>query len=122
MGKGEEMKTIQEKPKKRINLEKQYREEITSWDWEGLKKDLEKAEYVNENDGNPYSSLYIGTVFEIMPSGKYWMFWTTNQSYFDMIRDSLYREIMEEIAEENNMWIENGEGDPCDLFICMCID
>jgi len=69
-------------------------------------------------DGDTYLADYIGTVMNVFPSGKYYTFWTTNQTVKDVLKDSAFREAFEEILEEHNMWLENGEGSATDLFIC----
>ena len=67
-----------------------YREEISDWNWEGIKKDALTNCYVDEYElkyDEPYiiASTFIGTVFALYPSGKYYMPWTTNQTVRDVI-------------------------------------
>ena len=60
--------------------------------------------------------MYIGSVLSIMPSGKYYMCWTTNQTDVDMMADELFFAIMEDVAGEMGMIVFSGD-DPCDMFI-----
>ena len=36
--------------------------------------------------------------------------------------DEMFRDAMEDEASKNDSWVENGEGDPCDLFLCRIVD
>ena len=103
-----------------------YKEEIESWDWSAIRKSaIENCivdEYELQFELQVIASCWLGTVFAIMPSGKYYMPWTTNQTAKDVIRDSAYWQALEEVSEANGMYITNGEGDPCDLFAQFCID
>lgn len=103
-------------------LKKHYRAEIDAGtDWDALKQ--EASEYPDEDgDGDPIGRVYLGSVMSIMPSGKYYMPWCTNQSRSDETRDAAYWEALEEAAEEHGMWIDGGEGDPTDLFACCHIE
>lgn len=92
--------------------------------FESFKADVEG---IGENDwhdqpgefgGDSYQSFFIGTVFSIFPSGKYYMPWTTNQTEEDVELDAEFKELVEEWLGERNMWLESGEGNPCDLFVC----
>ena len=96
-----------------INLRKQYNDEIRNWDWDFIKNGGEIAE---DFDGDERCYFYLGSVMSLMPSGKYYMFWCTNQTWRDVVMDGLFMEILEEVADEHGGWIEGGEGDPTDLF------
>lgn len=103
-------------------LKKKYKAEILSWNWNGLKEDCETSEPVTDIFGEDYPndkiySTFVGTVFAIMPSGKYYMPWTTNQTKHDVEKDSAFEEVLTEVAENHGMFVFNGEGDPCDLFV-----
>ena len=110
---------------KRIDLRKQYTEEIQGWAWESAKNQCQEDEEVEEPEFEGDSRVgraYLGTVMNTYPSGKFYMFWCTNQTWRDVVMDSLYGEILEEEAEKHDMWVEGGEGDPCDLFLCMALE
>lgn len=84
-----------------MTLKRKYTKEIKSWNW----KEIEKE------------SCFLGTVFSIMPSGKYYMPWAnSNVTESEAYRDEVFMEVLEEIAHKHGGYIEAGEGDPCDLF------
>ena len=102
-------------------LKQRYLDEISSWKWDKVKEEALDNKF-KDFDGETRAECFLGTVFGLMPSGKYYMPWCTNQTSRDVIRDSLYMEALEEIAEEHGMYITSGEGDPCDLFAGMCVE
>ena len=79
---------------------------------------------------------FVGTVFNVMPSGKYYMPWACSnvepcnrckgtgcdfcghQGSREAFEDTLMIEALEEYAAKKGLAIESGEGDPCDLFLC----
>lgn len=73
-------------------------------------------------EGEFYLTDYIGSVMSIFPSGKYYMPWCSNFTWKDAAQDYCFREGLESILEDNGYWLESGEGDPTDLFICKNID
>ena len=91
-----------------------FRTEIMhSWEWESIKDHGMEIESYDDT----YMTVFLGTVFQIMPSGKYYTIWAmSNASLADHVLDSAYHEALETIAESFGGWIESGEGDPCDLF------
>jgi len=52
-----------------------------------------------------------------MPSGKYYMPWTSNQSRIDEEKDSVFIEALEKSLEDVGLYLTSGEGDPCDLLV-----
>jgi hypothetical protein len=67
----------------------------------------------------PYYAQYVGTVFNMTPSGKYYMpFASSNISVKEAAIDEFWREEFEIVLEEEGCWNEGGQGDPCDIFIC----
>lgn len=103
---------------KKVDLRKRYESEIRSlFDWENL-----KGETSRNFDGDLEEHCFLGSCFYLMPSGKFYMPWTTNQTAFDVIKDSLYREVLEEVAEEFGWCITGGEGDPCDIFAVRSVE
>ena len=110
---------------KRVDLTKEYREEIEGWDWEQVIAECKADEYATEPEYEGDSKIgrtFLGTVFAIMPSGKYYMPWCTNQTWRDVVKDTLFQKILNEIAEKHGCWIESGEDDLCDLFVATVID
>ncbi len=71
-----------------------------------------------ETDNGWNMESYIGSVFSLMPSGKYCMPWSSNVTEKVSIQDERERERMEKAANELGAWVESGEGDPTDLFLC----
>jgi hypothetical protein len=185
-------------------LEQKYRKEIGNWNWDKIVADA-KDNPREDFDGNRAGYFFLGTVFGLTPSGKFYTpFACSNvalcpfckgdgtlkvsrpraneavyfrgkpvgvclsiggvhfkmQPYFDeakggiqepinvdmthdepgdyrfsktctacggvgsveAYRDEVFREVLEEIAEKHHGWIENGEGDPCDMFFCISLD
>lgn len=175
------------------DLTRNYKAEIEAWDWEGLKKEaIDNACIV---DDQKEGTSFLGTVFSIFPSGKYYTPYANSNvescpkckgkgeiknrqynidkhSWFDTIekhirsetmlkwgefydkqwpkeiafviasldnainhykqmkecpvchgigsleayQDECFQKALEEVASENDMYIFNGEGDPCDVF------
>ena len=62
--------------------------------------------------------LYLGTVFALTPSGKYYTPWAcSNVTEEEAERDSDWFEQAEEELETIGCYLVSGEGDPCDLFV-----
>ena len=92
----------------------QYKEQISSeWNFDGIK--AECLDYVREEDGEKRAECYIGSVLSIMPSGKCYMPWTTNQTRLDVEKDSLFNEAMEEIFEAHGLYLTSSDGDGLDM-------
>jgi hypothetical protein len=103
-------------------LTQHYLKELREWDWEAVKRGAQdNAEYDPEAEGK-IGRVFLGTVFGLYPSGKYYMPWTTNQTSADETRDGAYHDALEQLAEENGGWIESGEGDPCDVYFAMHVE
>ena len=97
----------------------EYAEEISNqWDWLEMQKHLE----INTHEEYTEGVYYLGTVFNLFPSGKYYMPWCTNFSLEEASEDEKYREALEKIAQSFDGYIENGEGDPCDVYFCKLIE
>ena len=101
------------------------------------------TEAYEDMDGNLVESVFLGTVFGIMPSGKYYTPWANSNvdacprcggggmskldrgicSYCDglgsrdVYEDQLMVEALERFAERAGCYVESGEGDPCDIFM-----
>lgn len=91
-----------------------YKSEIMSWDWDKI---VEKCKGEETYDGAKWE--FIGTVFNLAPSGKYYMPWTTNQTADDVRKDEAFYAALDEVAEKHGGYISAGDGDPCDLFFCL---
>lgn len=101
-------------------LAAEYAVEIGAWDWDSMRKECESgAEVDPDNLDIRIGRCFLGTVFALMPSGKYYMPWTSNQTDWDIARDEVYMEALEAAADAAGGWIESGEWDSCDLFFGM---
>lgn len=86
-------------------LYRHYQEKIKkTWDWEGI------AQFCGENPqwddgGHIVGRFWLGSV-SIMPSGKIYTQWTTNQSVRDVVRDQAYMKALEMVAENHGLYIE----------------
>lgn len=96
-------------------IEKEY-----YWD----KIDIQAREncYLDE-EGNIIASCFVGSVFSINPSGKYWTFWAcSNVTRAEQTKDRAYNEALEEVLEEKGYFLSSGEGDLCDVFFQKVIE
>jgi hypothetical protein len=99
-----------------------YRAQIMGWDWSGIVTATQIASkgdrFCSEgcDDGGHVGSYYLGSVLSLTPSGKFYMPWTTNQTADDVERDARWYAALEAVATKMGGWIENGEGDPTDLY------
>lgn len=71
--------------------------------------------YRQDRDGEEYASLYLGSVLSLDPCGRYHHVLSPNGATMRCIR---YWENLEETAEELGAWIETGEGDACNVYLC----
>lgn len=118
-----------------------YAQILREWDWEAIVHDIDAA--IEEMVGHvkrgyldalveighasasydPYEryvegAAFIGSVFSVMPSGKYWTFWArSNVTDAEAERDSRYMEALEKVAGKFGLAVMSGEGDPCDLMV-----
>lgn len=58
-------------------------------------------------------NAWIGSTIGIMPSGKVYTFWTSNQTDEDVNRDQCFNDALEEIAEEQGVYVDWRDGDLC---------
>lgn len=74
-----------------------------------------------EDDFN-YIAQFVGTVFNIMPSGKYYTpYANSNVSWLEAAKDHCFTSGLDSTLDDNDYWIQSGEGDPCDLFVCKAL-
>jgi len=83
-------------------------EDMQEWPWQSAVDECKSAE-----DG----IVFLGTVFSLLPSGKYYMPWSSNITEAEAEADELFREALEAEAEAHGLLIMSGEGDPCDVFL-----
>lgn len=88
----------------------------TGIDWDAVRKEMEREEWQRVEPDREERLVFLGTVFRLFPSGKYYMPWSTNVTEDEAKKDEEYRELLEEEAEEHGFFVTAGEGDPCDIF------
>jgi hypothetical protein len=77
----------------------------------------EKAE--GWEDGEEYMANFLGTFMQLDPCGRYHHPLSPNGI---TKRCSRYWENMEKAAQSLGMWLQEGEGDPCDIYLCKPIE
>jgi len=92
-------------------LKQQYKKEIESWDWEKIEKDIYNNSPQYDEYGEVHFSAWLGSITSIVPSGKIYTLWTSNQTLKDIIRDKAYYEVLFEIAESYGLDISIYSGD-----------
>ena len=107
-------------------LYKRYKAELREGiDWEALKAELESMKdnsgYVREDEsGIKAVETFMGTVFALTPSGKYYMPWAcSNVTAREAYRDEQWHAALEALCSERGLYVTSGDGDPCDLYIGM---
>jgi len=69
-------------------------------------------------DGGPAKVVFLGTVFNLMPSGKYHTPWaSSNVTEEEVVKDMDWWDEMDRLASKHGLFITQGEGDPCDIFV-----
>jgi len=85
---------------------------------EAVRTELDKAEWEPTEDGDGRTRrVFLGTVFALKPSGKYYTsFACSNVTEEEARQDEDWTEKTEAALEGIGASLEHGEGDPCDLF------
>lgn len=97
--------------------------ETQDFDWPQIQLDCEDNAEFDPDSGQNIGICFLGTVFAIMPSGKYWTVWASgNVDRLEQIKDSAYTEALSAVAEQYGLSIESGEGNPCDLFAILAVE
>ena len=88
-------------------------------DWDQVERELAKeCNEAEDMDGNRCAELYIGSVFALTPSGKYYMPWACgNVTEEEARKDEAWFEALDSVCGDHGMYYTSGEGDPCDLYI-----
>ena len=102
------------------SLYAQYCKKIQSWDWAYIVSSA-KEQAEEDYEGNVIGIKFLGTVFSLMPSGKFYVPWSSNITRKEAHRDEQYMSALEYIASDHGGWIESGASDPCDIFFCISI-
>ena len=89
------------------------------FDWPALKAEALRNPHYDPDVEDDICSIFLGTVFALTPSGKYYMPWAcSNVTDEEAAKDEAWYEALDAVVESYGGWIESGEGDPCDLFAC----
>ena len=92
----------------------------THFDLKVIRECLDK-EVWEENDIDDCvenRGIFIGTVFDLLPSGKYYTPWAnSNVNLEEASKDETWFSEVEEELDTIGCCLESGEGDPCDLFV-----
>ena len=95
---------------------------------------LETEGELYEYEDSQVKSAYIGTVFTLTPSGKYYTPWAMSVAIAgynskgepviepNVLRDQGWYEGVEDALAEAGAFLDAGEGDPCSLCVCRVID
>jgi len=77
----------------------------------------------SDEDCDEYYAIYVDTVFNLAPSGKYYTPWArSNVTDKEGLIDEIWYEALQSVLCDKDLWAESGEGDPCDIFFCMLKD
>ena len=98
----------------REKLKEKYREEISSWQWDKITDDTDLYYEEDFFSDEKIARKYLATCFEIFPSGKYYVPWSSNATDRDIIRDSIFVEELEAQAMERGCFVDY---DGSDIFI-----
>jgi hypothetical protein len=121
-----------------------YAQILSGWDWPAIAADINTAANalrdhlrrgrtdVTVETGYAWagaaefgyeSTFFLGTVFNLTPSGKYYMPWAcSNVTIAEAERDARWFEALEKVCDKYGLYTRSGEGDPCDIFVAMGVD
>lgn len=95
-----------------------YKPEIRTWNWTKIKAEVEKTLHLDhEGDNEVIGSAWIGTTIGVMPSGKIYALWTSNQTAEDVNRDAAFNTSLDAVVEEQGGGLFVNWGESGDLFI-----
>lgn len=105
-------------------IEAEYRKEISGWDWSAILAECASNPRESDDWGDSeelVGSCYLGQL--VNPSGKYYLpFACSNVTQGEANKDECWQSALEAIASENGCWVESGEGDPTDTYICTTVE
>lgn len=92
---------------------------VTGLDWKEIRKELDLQDWEKDDfDETESRRIYIGTVFNLLPSGKYYQpFACSHVTDEEAELDEEWYEALEAELNEHGMFYDCGEGDPCDMFV-----
>ena len=119
MSKNRSEMTYDELVEDKIWMEKirqEYYEDIKSWDWQEI-VDRAKSNVKYDPSSKRWEGIaYLGSCFTIMPSGKYLHLLSSNGNAEEFLKDEIFMEVLEEVAEEYDGYIFNGDYEPTNLY------
>lgn len=89
-----------------------YKSVILAWNWVEIEKKM-KTTVIDNDSGDPYYSCWIGSTFGVMPSGKIYAVWTSNQTPEDVNRDQQFIEALDSVLGTKGMFADWDNGDLC---------
>lgn len=94
----------------------QYRDQIGRWDWDSIHKDTYL--HIVERNGELYGDHYLGTVFQLVPSGKHYTpRGNNNVTEKEAQLDELWLTALDLVAEHYGLFVVSREKDHTELFI-----
>ena len=103
-----------------VNGEQALREAFT----DGVEYDPEADIFDRETRGYydldelRFGTTFLGTVFAVYPSGKYYTAWAcSNVTEKEAKVDEAFSAALDRVCDKYGISIQEGEGDPCDMFI-----
>lgn len=89
-----------------------YIEEIRAWDWDAIHHAMKHNILFDKyEDDQPRYSTWIGTTIGVMPSGKVYAPWTTNQTDEDCNRDECFNDALDVVCQEQGVYPYWVDGD-----------
>jgi hypothetical protein len=90
------------------------------FDWLKIIECLDTTEQTLCEDSEGYQKMhYIGTIFQLSPSGKYYTpFANSNVTQQEADLDEDYWNAVDGELDKRGMWRESGEGSASDIFFC----
>ena len=87
------------------------------FDLVNLKTALDEADEQEDMDGYIVKRVFLGTVFELTPSGKYYTpFASSNATEEEIAKDKKWYMQADIELDHIGAYLEPGDTDPCDLF------
>lgn len=87
------------------------------FDWKIIKESIENEPSFEDPGGEERKETYISTFLHLSPSGKYWTFWANgNMIMKEMVIDTIFWEVFNEVLIKHGMYYNCGEGDANDIF------
>lgn len=93
--------------------------EDTGLDFDAIAKAVDAEGMPHEYDSGMWErSIFLGTVFTLTPSGKFYMPWAcSNVSEEEANKDQEWWEVVDEELERRGLFTSAGEGCPTDMHV-----